>query len=59
MTNNPIPRMSKTLQSQLMKYRDRLANSPYTPKKSSLVDCITYLLEEGTANGQAKNSGKD
>jgi len=48
-------RINKTLRSQLEKYRNRIAELPFTNERSRLVDLVTCLLEEGTDNGQAKN----
>ncbi len=52
MTNNSIPRMNKTLQKELKKYRDKIAELPITPKRSSLVDCITFVLEGGSSSNE-------
>lgn len=49
-----IPRMNKTLWNHLEKYRNRIAELPYTNERSRLVDCITVVLEEGSGNEQNK-----
>ncbi len=51
-------RISRSLQDQLEKYRDRLVKLSYTNERSRLVDLVTCLLE-GTADGQKTNIGKD
>lgn len=48
-------RINKTLGSQLEKYRNRIAELPFTNERSRLVDLVTCLLEEGTDNGQKRN----
>jgi len=43
-------RISKTLKNQLEKYRDRITDLPYSAERSRLVDCATYMVEEGGIN---------
>lgn len=52
---NSIPHINKTTQKHLENYRDRIADLPFTAKRSCTIDCITYILE-GAGDGQTENS---
>lgn len=60
MTTKNTEGINRTLQTQLEKYRNRIAELPFTKERSRLVDLVTCLLEEGTArDGQTTNIEKD
>lgn len=54
-----VPTLSKTLRLHLEKYKTKILKLGFSPKRSFIVDSCDFLLEEGTNDGQTKNSGQD